>query len=294
LAAILSACPDQALTSIVKETKKAASLPSSVTPLKKRGYETSFIYGGDLEFAGMGAYLRSMGFGQIKEMDDFPKEQHNSKWGAQDEFIFQKSINTLKAQPAGKPFFHAVLTLTSHEPFETPRPKKIAGNDELSLFYNAHHYTDDCLKEYMHDLKKAGLWDNTILIILGDHGHRLPTAKSKIEDFAIPMIWTGCAIDTTFTEAKTTSQTDLMSTLLGQLGLDALAFNFGKNALSAQSPEWAFFAFNNGIGYVNAANAVVFDNAGKRVIEQSGENFGPTVEVGRRVQQVVVGDYLGR
>ncbi|HRG66374.1 MAG TPA: hypothetical protein PLV12_11230, partial [Saprospiraceae bacterium] len=105
---------------------------------------------------------------------------------------------------------------------------------------------------------------------------------------------TGCAIDTTFTEAKTTSQTDLMSPLLGQLGLDALAFNFGKNALSAQSPEWAFFAFNNGIGYVNAANAVVFDNAGKRVIEQSGENFGPTVEVGRRVQQVVVGDYLGR
>ena len=54
------------------------------------------------------------------------------------------------------------------------------------------------------------------------------------------------------------------------------------------------FAFNNGIGYVNAANAVVFDNAGKRVIEQRGKNPGPTVEVARRVQQAVVGDYLGR
>ncbi|MBK7008564.1 MAG: hypothetical protein IPH36_08010 [Saprospiraceae bacterium] len=91
MAAILSAYPAQALTSIVKETKKAASLPSPMIPLKQRGYETSFIYGGDLEFAGMGAYLRSMGFGQIKEMDDFPKEEHNSKWGAHDEFIFQKA-----------------------------------------------------------------------------------------------------------------------------------------------------------------------------------------------------------
>lgn len=55
-----------------------------------------------------------------------------------------------------------------------------------------------------------------------------------------------------------------------------------------------FFTLYNGIGNVNKDNGVVFDNAGKRVIEQSGENFGPTVEVGRRVQQVVVGDYLGR
>ena len=85
-----------------------------------------------------------------------------------------------------------------------------------------------------------------------------------------------------------------MPTLLAQLGLDARAFTFGKNALSAQGPEWAIFAFNNGIGYVNKDNGVVFDNAGKRVVEQRGENPGPTVEVARRIQQAVVGDYLGR
>ena len=146
----------------------------------------------------------------------------------------------------------------------------------------------------MHDLKKAGLWDNTLVIILGDHGHRLPPTKSKIDDFAIPMIWIGGVIDTTFNQAKTTSQTDLMPTLLAQLGLDARAFTFGKNALSARSPEWAFFTFNNGIGYVNKDNAVVFDNAGKRVIEQRGKNPGPTVEVAKRVQLAGVGDYLGR
>lgn len=294
LAAILSGYPAQALTSIVKETKKAGTLPSPIPSFAQRGYHTSFIYGGDLEFAGMGAYVRSMGFGQILEMDDFPKEQHNSKWGAHDEFIFQKSIETLKTQGTEKPFFQVVLTLTSHEPFETPRPKRIKGNDELSLFYNAHRYTDDCLKEYIHALQKEKLWDNTILIILGDHGHRLPTAQRKTDDFAIPMIWTGGAIDTTFQYTNTTSQTDLMATLFAQLKWDNSAFTFSKNTFTAQGPEWAFFAFNNGIGYVNKDGAVVFDNAGKRVIEQTGKQDGAVVETARRVQQGVVEDYLGR
>ncbi len=294
LAAILSGYPAQALTSIVKETKKASSLPSPIPSFAQRGYNTSFIYGGDLEFAGMGAYVRSMGFGQILEMDDFPEEQHNSKWGAHDEFIFQKSIETLRTQGTDKPFFQVVLTLTSHEPFETPRPKRIKGNDELSLFYNAHRYTDDCLKEYIQALQKEKLWDNTLLIVLGDHGHRLPTATRKTEDFAIPMIWTGGAIDTTFQHTNTTSQTDLMATLFAQLKWDNSAFVFGKNALSNQGAEWAFFAFNNGIGYVNKEGAVVFDNAGRRVMEQMGKQTGAVVETARRVQQGVVEDYLGR
>ena len=109
----------------------------------------------------------------------------------------------------------------------------------------------------MHDLKKAGLWDNTLVIILGDHGHRLPPTKSKIDDFAIPMIWIGGVIDTTFNQAKTTSQTDLMPTLLAQLGLDAflpsVKMPYRPGVLNG------LFTFNNGIGYVNKDNAVVFD-----------------------------------
>ena len=56
----------------------------------------------------------------------------------------------------------------------------------------------------------------------------------------------------------------------------------------------SFIAFNNGIGYVNNDNAVVFDNAGKRVVEQRGDKTQATVTTARRVQQGVVGDYLGR
>lgn len=59
-----------------------------------------------------------------------------------------------------------------------------------------------------------------------------------------------------------------MRTLSAQLGMETRAFAFGKNALSARSPEWSFFAVNNGIGYVNKDNAVVFDNAGRKAMEQ--------------------------
>ena len=76
--------------------------------------------------------------------------------------------------------------------------------------------------------------------------------------------------------------------------METRAFAFGKNALSSRSPEWSFFAVNNDIGYVNKDNAVVFDNAGKRVVEQRGNQTQVTLTTARRVQQGVVGDYLGR
>ena len=102
------------------------------------------------------------------------------------------------------------------------------------------------------------------------------------------MIWTGGAIDTTFNQTRTTSQTDLTPTLLAQLGLDAVPLPLAK-CLVCPGTRVGLFAFNNGIGYVNKDNAVVFDNAGRRVKEQKGNIPGPTVEVARRIQHAVVG-----
>ncbi len=63
---------------------------------------------------------------------------------------------------------------------------------------------------------------------------------------------------------------------------------------NSQGIENPFITFNNGIGDVNKEGAVVFDNAGRRVMEQSGKVSAPLVETARRVQQGVVEDYLGR
>lgn len=294
LAAVLSGYPAQALTSIVKETKKVTSLPSLAAELKPLGYTSRFIYGGDLEFAGMGAYVRSMPFDEIYTKNDFERSQQNSKWGAHDEFIFAKSLEDLGKRDPLKPVFQVILTITSHEPFEIPVNDFISGKDELSLFYNAHRYTDGCLANYISALKKTGNWENTLLIVMGDHGHRLPHTDKKMDDFRIPMIWSGGAIAAPILWGNVSGQTDLSKTILKQLGLSGESFRFSKNSLSDKGPHWAYFSFNNGFGYVDASGKVIYDNGSKLPIEESTAQLPLLLRRGKAIQQLVTDDYLKR
>ena len=80
--------------------------------------------------------------------------------------------------------------------------------------------------------------------------------------------------------------------LAGPAGLDARAFTFGKNALSAQGPEWAFLLLT--MALVMWMQPMPWCLTMREEGDWAeGENPGPTVEVARRIQQAVVGDYLG-
>ena len=164
------------------------------------------------------------------------------------------------------------FTLPVMNPFETPGPKKLAGNDELSLF-TTPTTTQMIASKNICTIWKAGLWDNTLVIILGDHGHRLPPTKSKIDDFAIPMIWIGGVIDTTFNQAKTTSQTDLMPTLLAQLARCPCALPSVK-CLIGPGPEWAFLLLTMALG-MWIKTMLWCLTMRKRVIEQRGKTLDP-------------------
>ena len=48
-------------------------------------------------------------------------------------------------------------------------------------------------------------WDSTLIIIVADHGHRLPETNNRIDDFHIPILWAGGALDTNFIAKNFTS-----------------------------------------------------------------------------------------
>lgn len=83
------------------------------------------------------------------------------------------------------------LTLSSHEPFETPVPVTIIGDDDGSKFLNSLHYTDSIVFSLINEFKKQIWWKNTIVAIVADHGHRMPSTGKKIDDFKIPMLLIG-------------------------------------------------------------------------------------------------------
>jgi phosphoglycerol transferase MdoB-like AlkP superfamily enzyme len=193
-----------------------------------------------------------------------------------------------------EPFFKALFTLSSHEPFEVPMETVFPGNDEVNRFFNAAHYTDKCLGEFIRQAKSKPWWDHTLIVLLADHGHRLPGDSKLYEEvkFSIPMLWLGGALQISDTVISTYgSQIDIPKSILAQVQLNATAFRFGKDIFDPSSEKFGFFVFNDGFGFVNQEFTYIHDNVGDTTVLFSGNINKENANKGKAYQQVLMDDY---
>ena len=260
-----SGFPGLPTLSIMKVPSIARNMPNIARSLAKAGYSTDFLYGGDINFTNMRSYLMSGGFQRLTSQDDFTLHERNySKWGVPDNITFDRLLSMLKERASSKnPWFTAFLTLSSHEPFEVPY-KRLADPR-----YNAFAYTDHCIGRFIEQFRHTPQWDNTLIILLPDHGTPFPKKGERFAPhfFRIPMIWTGGAIKGAMDIDCIASQTDLAATLLAQLGISHADFEFSRNVLAASytGRQFAFYTFVNGFCYLDPTGASVYDNAAGRV-----------------------------
>jgi phosphoglycerol transferase MdoB-like AlkP superfamily enzyme len=177
----------------------------------------------------------------------------------------------------------------------------IPGRDQQSLFLNSHVYTDRSIGGFIREARAQPWWDSTLVIIVGDHGHRLPVLDSlqsdrKWELYTIPMLWLGGALavrDTVISGLGV--QTDIPRTLLAQLGLDQSAYAWSRNLLARDVRPWAWFTFTDGFGWVNqAGGSLAWDNVGKRMIARQGAAGASDLRDGQALLQVLIDDYIRR
>ena len=282
IVAVVSGFPAQAQKSVIKYPSKSAKLPSISKTLADEGYSTTFYYGGDPTFACISSFLYAQQFGSIVSQDEFPVEYRNSKWGVHDEYVFSRLLHDIDTARA--PFFKMLFTLTSHEPYETPAPRKIIGDTEEDKFLNSMCYTDSCLGSFFDEAKTRDWYKNTLFVLIADHGHRLPNNDISCvpQRFRIPMVWLGGALKCQpFVEQKVCAQFDLAATLLSQLGLDISPFTFSKDVLNPTSQEFAYYVFNNGYGFVTPMDTLVVDktsgncilNTSDALVDQAGSFY---------------------
>lgn len=275
--AILSAFPTQAIRTIIQQPDKFEKLPAIPKTLKYRAYSTAFYYGGESEFANFKSYLISTQFDKIIDKNDFESHQMNSKWGAHDGFLFDKALEDMRTLK--EPFMSTILTLSSHEPFEVPIPNKFNGDDLPSLFRKSANYTDLCFGEFMAKAENEKWFKNTLFVVVADHGHRLPKEYNNAYDyrkFRIPLFFYGDVINSKFNSkvvSKIGSQTDIASTILNQLNISDTAFKWSKNLLNENSKDFAFYSFDNGIGWVDNQTIINVDNISRNIIYQSDSSL---------------------
>ena len=293
IGAIISSYPALPKGSIVNYPEKTAKLQGLGKIFSDNGYSTQFYYGGEPEFMNIKSYLNGQKFQQLITKDSFKEADMNSKWGAHDDAVMKKLVNDIPGMKA--PSFTAWLTLSSHEPFETPVPTVFNGKDKETKFLNSLHYTDSVVYSFINELKKMPSWENTIVIISADHGHYLPVTGKRADDYRIPVLWLGGALKKqNIVIDKTVSQLDMAGSLAQQLHFKSAPFPFGKNVFDPTSLHWAFFTFNDGIGFVTDSSRTLFDNAGKRIVFEEGKSTKEHERIAKALMQKLYTDFLDR
>lgn len=295
----LSAFPSQAIRTVMKQNGKQENLPAISQELGKKGYKTSFYYGGESEFFNMKSYILSHGYSKLVDQHSFAKKDMNSKWGTFDHMVFRKNAADLDTEK--KPFFSTILTLTNHEPFEIPGTPRFKGDDADNKFRSTFFYTDSCIGEYIKVAKTKEWYKNTLFVLIADHSHRLPGAIPEYDSkrYHIPLLFFGDVIKPEFRGkriGKTGSQTDLAATLFGQLKIDDSRYKWSKDLLNPKTKGFAFFNWDNGFGFAAHDQVVSFDNVGKRIILRKDSTNtkldGQLTRYGKAYMQKVFQEYL--
>jgi len=261
----LSGFPAQPTMSILKYPKKCEALNSIPKSLSAQGYATSYLHGGDVDFAQVRTFFVSQKVTEIMSDKNFSRKDFPSSWGAPDHITFDRLLQQVKEEKR-EPYLKMFLTLSSHEPFAVPFKKF----DEPWL--NAVAYTDSCLGAFVDELKKTPQWSNTLLVLVPDHAPNYPNlAHYEPRRHQIYMVWSGGAVKQAQKVEHFCSQSDIVVTLLRQLGVDTSPFPFSKDALNPQAPNFAFYSFSNGFGMVTPHGKVAYDCNTNSVIFEEGK-----------------------
>ncbi len=276
ISAMISGNPPIPLNVITDSFDKYRNLSSLAEMFNRRKYQTSFYFGGDLDYGNLKAYLMSMKFGTVIDEADFPALTPHGSLSIYDEIVLNRHREDLKKMR--QPFFSALFTASTHSPYDVPTPPVPLEWDMPEMPYvNSAHYTDYCLGEYFEKVKREPWYANTLFILVADHSH--PSYKEWYYYDAgyqhVPMLWLGGALKKEWRGKQIDrycSYIDLPCTLMAQLGMKTGSFHWSRNILGKGGAQFAPVSVNVGIEWITPDGSFALDITNNRVYADTYQN----------------------
>ena len=183
---------------------------SSLSLLRDNGYTSSFYYGGWGYYDHAGNFLHINGIDHFITEDSFSKAQYTRKtgpisWGYNDMDLFHLARNLHHNQEKKTPFIDIYQTLSLHTPYNLVTAKyeskdyikkRVAqlGIQDGEMDYipseilGTIFFSEDALRTFMKDALAKEEYENTIFIIVGDHGVNYPVSKRTLEKYHVPLV----------------------------------------------------------------------------------------------------------
>ncbi|HDR5462087.1 LTA synthase family protein [Bacillus anthracis] len=220
--------------------------------LRQQGYFTSVFHANNATFWNRNIMYSALGYDRYyNELDYKITPETNLNWGLKDIEYFDQSVDILKT--VDQPFYARFLTLTNHYPFTYDEDTKFiepydSGNGVFDRYIVTVRYLDESIKKFIERLKAEGMYDDSIIVLYGDHygiseKHNRAMAqfleKDQITEFdtlnlqRTPLYIHMPGQTEGETISKPTGQIDIKPTILNLLGIDTTNdIRFGHDMFS--------------------------------------------------------------
>jgi phosphoglycerol transferase MdoB-like AlkP superfamily enzyme len=271
---IFSGYPTVPGISISSESAKARHLPSIFKILKPLGYESAYFFGGALTYGNIGGYLTEMGVDRIVDEENLDLEP-TGNLGVHDEAMFPFFLSEIKK--AQEPFIYCLFTQSTHSPYDIPRQSVPSHPKNKEGFVNSLVYADNQLKLFTEAFRKLPKFEHSIVVFVADHGKTNYVNSNIYSDsfYHIPLLIWGGALKDTFKGKridKIGSQADIVKTVLNQMGLPTDSFNWSKNILDPNSPEWALLTSTMSFGIKDTTGYAAFHTINEQTVFTTYQN----------------------
>lgn len=165
--------------------------------LKEQGYYTYSMHANTGEFWNRNTMHKSLGYDKFYSKDSYIIDE-TIGLGLSDKSFFRQSVDIMKQvkEEENKPFYSLLIMLSNHTPFSDLAlmedykttidvtidnqtvTRDYLNNTTMGNYLRSVHYADSAIGEFIDNLDKEGLLENTVLVIYGDHDARL-----DFEDF---------------------------------------------------------------------------------------------------------------
>lgn len=221
------------------------SLPKTLT---SNGYSAYAYHGFNRSFWNRDVALASLGYQKFYAADNYPKGTMMNM-GLNDGDFLSKTAEYIKDQP--KPSFSYAITLTSHVSFEISDQTKELGIDvndypsQVGGYLENINYVDRMLGKFFEKLKSEGLYDDSLIIIYGDHTPVLTAFSAgtinynpeTVQGKEVPLIIKLPQETTGRTYQNQATNLDIMPTILDLTGIKTDNLMFGQSVFANESNE---------------------------------------------------------
>ena len=166
--------------------------------LKEKGYYTFSMHGNNCDFWNRKTVHKKLGYDKFYcYTEDFDIDE-TIGLGLSDKSFFRQAISKIKKiSEENEHFYGTMIMLTNHTPFtdienysdyevdyKYEKVNEVTGEKEtvsapylegttLGSYFKSVNYADEALGQFIDDLDKEGLLDDTILVIYGDHDAKI-------------------------------------------------------------------------------------------------------------------------